>query len=205
MTTVPALLRAFFPDYLRLTELDWAEELDFESLSFPWDELPEDDGGELGIAAQVSTHRGERITVLVRIAETALPEREVTRWLGRQARKLELRLADPVLVNVVALRGGAPGINLKTAEVSKVCGDTVVRACYTTFGLEQARAEYFLERPEPLAWGLSAFMQPIRRTQAAHKRACLERIGAAALDGESRQLLLGCVALTPAMTRSGPA
>jgi len=188
MTIVPDLLRAFFPDYLRLTEPDWAEELDFGSLSFPWDGLC-----ELGIAARVSTRGGERITVLVRIAEEALREKEVACWLGRQARRLDLRLADPVLVSVIALRGGVPGVNLGTVEVSRVCGDTVVRVYYTTFGLEQARAERYLERPEPLAWGLSALMQPIRWSRAAHERACRERIHAAALDEDRRQLLLGCV------------
>jgi len=203
MTTVPDLLRAFFPDYLRLTEPDWAKELDFGSLTFPWDGHSWNDSGEPGIAAQVSTRGGERITVLVRIAETALAEKEVGRWLGRQARRLELRLADPILVSVVALRGGVPGVNLRTAEVSQVCGDTVVRAFYTAFGLEQARAEHFLERPEPLAWGLCAFMQPIRRTQAAHERACLERIGAAALDDDRRRLLLDCVALHRGTAQAG--
>jgi hypothetical protein len=191
--TVQNLLRAFLPDYLGLIEPGWARGLDFGSLSFPWDGLPWDDNGELGIAAQVSPRRGERITVLVRIAEEALRGKEVTRWLGRQARRLELRLADPVLVSVVALCGGVPGVNLETAEVSQVCGDTVVRVYYTAFGLEQARAEYFLERPEPLAWGLSALMQPIRWSRAAHERACRKRILAAALDDERRQLLLGCV------------
>ena len=188
--TVQDLLRAFFPDYLRLTEPDWAQELDLGSLSFPWD-----DRCELGIAAQVSSRRGERITALVRIAEKALREREVGHWLGRQARRLDLRLADPVLVSVVALRGGAPGVNLRTAEVSQICGDTVVRINYTTFGLEQARAEHFLERPEPLAWGLSALMQPIRWSRAAHARAYRERVLAATLDDDRRQLLLGCTTL----------
>jgi uncharacterized protein (DUF2384 family) len=195
--TVQDLIRAFFSDYLRLTEPDWAGELDFASLSFPWDDssLLPGERYELGIAAQLSSRRGERITALVRIAERALQEKEVERWLGRQARRLELRLSDPVLVSVVALREGTPGVNLRTAEVSKVCGDTVVRAYYTAFGLEQARAEHFLERPEPLAWGLSALMQPICRSRAAHERACRERIYAAALDDNRRELLLGCIAL----------
>ena len=68
-----------------------------------------------------------------------------------------------------------------------------MRIYYTAFGLEQARAERFLERPEPLAWGLSALMQPIRTSPEAHAQACRERIGAAALDDARRELLLGCV------------
>jgi hypothetical protein len=195
--TVQDLIRTFFADYLRLTEPDWSQELDFASLSFPWDDsgLSAGERCELGIAAQLSSRHGEKITALVRIAETALQEKEVARWLGRQARRLELRLADPVLVSVVALREGPPGVNLRTAQVSKVCGDTVVRVDYTAFGVEQSRAERFLERPEPLAWGLSALMQPIRRSQAAHEQACRERIHAAALDDDRRELLLGCIAL----------
>jgi hypothetical protein len=186
-TVVRDLIRAFFADYLRLTEPDWAEEFDFGSLSFPWDDLC-----ETGIAAQVSTRDRERITVLVWIGEEMLPEREVERWLGRQARRLELRLADPLLVSVIALQGGPPGPTLRTVEVSKVCGATVMRAYYTAFGLEYAWADSFLERSEPLAWGLSAFMQPVHRSREAHVQACLERIHAAALDDERRELLLGC-------------
>jgi hypothetical protein len=181
------LIRAFLPDYLRLTEPDCVGELDF-GLSFPWGDLC-----ETGIAAQVSTRDRERITVLVWIGEEMLSEREVGRWLGRQARRLELRLADPLLVSVVALQGGPPGSTLRTVEVSKVCGFTTLRAYYTEIGLQRARAELYLERPEPLAWGLSALMQPIHRSQAAHAQACLERIHAAALDDEHRELLLGCV------------
>jgi hypothetical protein len=181
------LIRAFLSDYLWLTEPDWAQALDFASLSFPGDD------GEPGIAAEVLSHAGERITALVRIAGETLREKEVASWLGWQARRLGLRLGDPVLVSVVALRGGRPGAHLETAVVSRVCGDAVVRAHYTAFGIERARAEYFLERPEPLAWALSALMQPVRRSREAHQRACLERIHAASLDDDRRRLLLGCV------------
>jgi hypothetical protein len=189
--TVRELLRAFLADYLALTEPDWAPALDFTSLSFLQDGGQND--AELGIAAEMLSHAGERITALVRIAGEPLPEREVAGWLGRQSRRLGLRLGDPVLVSVAALRGGRPGANLETAVVSRVCGDAVVRADYTAFGIELARAESFLERPEPLAWALSALMQPVRRSRAAHRQACLERIRAAALDEDRRRLLLGCV------------
>jgi hypothetical protein len=63
---------------------------------------------------------------------------------------------------------------------------------YTTWGLRGSRAEYYLERPEPLAWGLSMFMQT-SGSRAAHKQACLERIRMAGLAPSHRRLLLGGV------------
>lgn len=184
------LIRAFLSDYLWLTEPDWAQAMDFASLSFLQDAC---DDGELGVVAEILFRKGEKITVLVRIAGEPLREREVAGWVGRQARRLGLRLGDPVLLSVAVLHGGRPGVNLETAVVARVCGDAVVRANYTAFGIEGARAEYFLERSEPLAWALSSLMQPVRWSRAAHKRACLERIHAASLDEARRRLLLGCV------------
>ena len=69
----------------------------------------------------------------------------------------------------------------------------VVRIFYTAFGLAEARADYYLERPEPLAWALAALMKPVRRSRAEHKLACLRRIAGAGLSDRERSLLTSCV------------
>ncbi|HWN45261.1 MAG TPA: hypothetical protein VNW71_23750, partial [Thermoanaerobaculia bacterium] len=85
--------------------------------------------------------------------------------------------------------------NLESAAVSTVYDMEVVRIFYTAFGLSEARADYYLERPEPLAWALAALMKPVRRSRAEHKLACLRRIADSntALSGREKSLLTSCV------------
>jgi len=94
-----------------------------------------------------------------------------------------------VLLNVLYLRGGRPGINLETAPVCRIFDMDVLRLYFTAFGLAASRAEYFLERPEPVSWALSAVMQPVHHSRARHRVLCLERIAAANLPEDQRVLL----------------
>ena len=94
---------------------------------------------------------------------------------------------------MVYLRGGRPGLNLESSAVGTIYGIEVVRIFYTAFGLAEARADYYLERPEPLAWALAALMKPVRRSRAEHKLACLQRIARGGLTERERSLLTSCV------------
>jgi hypothetical protein len=89
---------------------------------------------------------------------------------------LERAFAAPVLLSAVYLRGGRPGVNLESAPVRNVCRTEVLRLFYTAFGLAESRADYYLERPEPLAWALAAFMRSFRLSPTELKARCLERI-----------------------------
>ena len=109
--------------------------------------------------------------------------------------RLETLLVQPVLLSVLYLRGGRPGLNLESSAVSTVYDMEVVRIFYTAFGLSEARGDYYLERPEPLAWALAALMKPVRRSRAEHRLACLRRIAAADLGDRERALLTACVEL----------
>lgn len=197
------LIQTFFADYLRLVEPDSAAQMWLDRITFPRSEkliaCDDDDFREIGVIGEVTSHRGELVTVLVQIEPEALPPPEIARRLGQYLMGLELRYGQPVLLSVLYLHGGRPGIHLESGVISEACGIDLVRIYYTSFALEETRAEYYLERPEPLAWLFATLMRPAKRTPVEHARACLERIAAAPLDEERRRLLLqGAEAFLPA-------
>jgi hypothetical protein len=161
--------------------------------------FPKQDGfRETGVVAEVPSHQGELVTVLVQIEPEMPAPPEIARRLGLSLLGLELRYGQPVLLSVVYLQGGRPGIQVESGVISEACGIDLVRIYYTSFALGESRAEYYLERPEPLAWVFATLMTPAKRTPEEHRRACLERIAAAPLDEERRLLLLrGAEALLP--------
>ena len=173
------LIRTFFADYLRLVECDAAREMRLDRITFPRKRF------EHGVIATVPPKKGETVTVIARIEHA----REAPRPLAGDLRRLGLRYGQPVLFSVLRLTGGRPGAHLESAPLGEAFGIEQTRIFYTVFGLEGARAEYYLERPEPLAWALSAWMRPIRRRPEEHRRACLERIEAKELPKLQRSLL----------------
>jgi len=193
---VKELLQAFLPDYLRIVEPDLVDHLDFASLSFRDVEGLAPDLQDL-VVAEVSTCEKERATVLVLIAAEAPGPRDVARRLKRLFDVLEIRLGRPVLMSFLLFRGGRPGVNLETAPVSALRGLANVQVYYTAFSLEGSTAEYYLERPEPLAWALAAWMPSRRLDRSTLLEACRERIRAADLELALRRLLLDAVAAFP--------
>jgi len=177
------LIRSFFPDYLRLVEPDAAAEMRLDQVALHRNHL---DGAS--VVADVPGRNGEeKVTVLVQIEPEALPDSSLR--IRQSLRSLRLSYGEPVLASVVYLRGGLPGIHLDSGLLAEALRIEMVRIYFTTFGLAETRAEHFLERPEPLAWALAARMRPTRRAPDEHRRACLERIAAAALDEKRRALL----------------
>jgi hypothetical protein len=183
------LIRTFFADYMRLVEPDSAVQMQLERITFP--ELPEapDDLCDLGVVAEVLSRRGETVTVISQVEPEVLSPPEIARRLGRYLMRLELCYGQPVLISVVYLQGGRSGIRLESGAIAEACGIELARVYYTTFGLSESRGEYYLERPEPLAWAFAALMRPAKRTPEEHRQACLEQIAAAHLDEERRTLL----------------
>jgi len=181
------LIRSFFPDYLRLVEPDSAAQMWLERITFP---APRDGGPEdSGVVAEVTSRRGETITVVARIEPEALAPPEIAKRLGQHLMELEVCYGQPVLISVLYLNGGRSGIHLESGVIGEACGIELVRIYYTIFSLAETRAEHFLDRPEPLAWAFAALMRPTKRSPEEHRRACLERIDSAPLD-EGRRLLL---------------
>lgn len=178
------LIRTFFADYLRLVEPDAARRMRLDRITFP----PKD--FEHGVVAEIPPRKGELVTVVVRIES----EKEASHPLVHDLRSLGLRYGQPVLFSVLRLAGGRPGVHLESAVIAETCGIELARIFYTDFRLEGARAEHYLERPEPLAWALSAWMRPSRRSLEEHRRACLEKIEVADLCETRRRLLRMAVA-----------
>jgi hypothetical protein len=118
------------------------------------------------------------------LGHDALPDR-----LVRQVFDLEMRHFQPVLASLIYLKGGTPGVHLKSVPSRGFGGFVNQRTLFTSFGLAGSRAEYYLERPEPLAWGLAAAMEATRYDRDELRKACLERIGASSIPPEQKQLL----------------
>ena len=173
------LIRTFFADYLHLVEPDAARKMRLDRITFPQSDF------EHGVVAEILPGKGEPVIVVVRIESG----RESPRPLAEDLRRLDLRYGQPVLVSVLRLTGGRPGAHLESEPIGELFGIELARIFYTVFGLDGARAEYYLERPEPLAWALSAWMRPFRRDPEEHRRACLERIEGSALPEMQRELL----------------
>ena len=187
------LIQTFFADYLRLVEPDSAGQMWLDRITFPRNgkraACDDDDFRKIGVIAEVPSHRGELVTVLVQIEPEALTPPEVARRLGHYLMGLEIRYGQPVLLSVLYLHGGRPGIHLESGVLGEACGIELMRIYFTTFALAETHAEYYLERPEPLAWVFAALMRPTKRTPEEHRCACLERIANAPLDEERRLLL----------------
>jgi hypothetical protein len=186
------ILLPFLADYLRIVEPDSAEHLWLDRISLPDLNVPGWTDAEkqaFGVVAEVPSRWGEQVTIVIQVEPEALTPTELSSRLGGYFMDLEIHYCRPVLLSVLYLRGGRPGINLETAPVSRLSDMDLLRIYFTAFGLEGSRAEYYLERPEPLSWALSALMQPIRHSRARHRKLCLERIAAADLAAEHRTAL----------------
>lgn len=179
------LIRTFLADYLHLIEKDAAALLDLDCVTFP--EVPLEGAG---VVAQVPVREGRELAaVLVRI-ELAMPApAAVTLWMSRTLRELRLPYGTPVLGSLLFLRGGRPGVGLESGPLAQLRGLELGRLYFTAFGVSGAGAEYYLSRPEPLAWVLAALMRPARRSLEEHTRLCLEKIDAAAVGPDRRRLL----------------
>lgn len=190
------LFQTFLADYLKIVEPDTAVHLIPERARFPVVDMSgwtDEERSEIGAVAEIPARDGTSLTLLIQVEPEPRGPAETARRFGRWFLALETRLVQPVLLSVLYLRGGRPGPNLESAAVGTVYSVEVVRIFYTAFGLSEARADYYLERPEPLAWALAALMKPVRRSRAEHKLACLRRIAEARLPERERSLLTACV------------
>ena len=190
------LFQTFLADYLAIVEPDTAVHLLPGQARFPavdMSDWTEEERTEIGAVAEIPTRDGGSITLLIQLEPELRCPAETARRFGRWFLALETRLVQPVLLSVLYLRGGRPGPNLESAAIGTVYDMEIVRIFYTAFGLSEARGDYYLERPEPLAWALAALMKPVQRSRAEHKLACLQRIAGARLSDRERSLLVSCV------------
>jgi len=187
------VLQTFLADYLRLIEPDSAAHLRLDRIAFPGaPALPDwsaPERQEVGVLGEAPSRWGETVTIMVQVEPEALTPAELSRRIGLYFSDREIHYCQPVLLSVLYLRGGRPGVNLETAPVCRILDTDILRIYFSAFGVAGSRAEYYLERPEPIAWALSALMEPIRLSRTRHRELCLQRIAASGLARERRALL----------------
>ncbi|HSL84899.1 MAG TPA: DUF4351 domain-containing protein [Thermoanaerobaculia bacterium] len=108
------------------------------------------------------------------------------------ALQLWLEHHHPVVPIVVYLRGGKPDVIREEVRVGAL-GESFLTFSYLAFGLSRSRAEEYLSRPEPLAWGLAGLMRRGKLSEARHRLACLEPMTRVALTDKQRFLLVNVV------------
>jgi len=191
------LLRRFFDDFVRIVAPEVAAELRLDDVTFLENEGFTDfrDGQRrlLDLVAQVNARTGEPEIVLVHVEIEARARSTMELRMWRYAMQLRLRHHRPVIPIVLYLRGGPPGVSARTVE-ERFGGLFLGSFGYLAFGLSRSDAESYLERPEPLAWGLSALMLRGGLPPVQKKLASLHRIaGEETLDDVGRLLLMECV------------
>jgi hypothetical protein len=197
-------IRDFLPDLLHLVDAEIVQDLDLSRITFPRRSAATAD--ELSLAARVRSRDGQQVTVMVQVVTEPLRHAGIAHRIQLQAGALGLRLCDPVLPAFVLLRGGRPGINLEVATIANFRDWAVLRLYFLAFGLQGSNATYYLDRPEPLAWAMAAFMSSPRHSPAELRRACLRRIRRSHLDAASQRLLALCVSsrLPPRSPQESP-
>lgn len=194
------LIRAFFPDYLHLVESDASALLDLDRLAFS--RVPPE---EATLVARIPARKGnEVVTVLVRIEIESPAPAEAAESMVRTLRALRVPYGKPVLATLLSLRGGRPGVSLEAGPLAQLSGIELGRIFFTTFCLSGANAEFFLERPEPLAWILSTLMRPARRAVTEHAEVCRNKIAAAPVTPRQRALILRSLEALSHLSPSAP-
>ena len=190
------LLQEFFGDLLRIVAPELAVRLRVEEPTFLESELfssfPEGKRRYLDLVARVEALEGEPEVVLVHVEI----ERQARKTMGLRlldyALQLWLEHHQPVVPIVVYLRGGKPDVAREEVRID-VFGQSFFSFSYLAFGLSRSKAAAYLNRPEPLAWGLAALMDHGALSPARHRLACLRPLTTAKLSDRQRFLLVNCV------------
>lgn len=194
------LLRAFFPDLLRLALPGMAGHLDIAGAVFLDKELFTHSGGrrEADLLVRVPLADGSG-SVLIHVEIEARARSPIVGRLRQYRRRIEAAYDLDVVSIVVTLRGGEPGVQVR--PLPGVTTGPGLGSQYVAFNLSGCDAAAYLQKPEPLAWSLAALMSPGELGRAGLKEACLRRIAEARLSREAHDLLVDCVAtylrLTP--------
>jgi hypothetical protein len=189
------LLSRFFTDLLRLVVPTLAGSLDLTSLDFPNKELLTAGGSrrEPDLLAEVSFLGDGAPVFFIHVEVEARAKAGMGRRLWRYHNQIQASRDHDVLSVVIYLKRGGAGVQVQRLVDASLPSGLGEDFKYVAFGLAGCDAADYLARPEPLAWGLAALMQPGALTRPALKLACLRRIAVADLEGERRLLLVDFV------------
>jgi hypothetical protein len=195
------LLRAFFPDLVRLVLPEMARQLDFRHMTFLAKELLTGTGAkrEADLLVRLPLLAGDAQLLLVHVEIESRAGRRIVERLRQYRRRIEATYDLDVISIVVTLRRGDPGVHVRS--LPGVTAGPGLGSSYVAFGLAGCDAATYLRKPEPLAWALAALMAPGELGRVGLKTACLRRIAGASMPSDARDLLVDCVAtylkLTP--------
>jgi hypothetical protein len=184
------LVRTFLSDYLALVEPEFRHLLELGAADLvepPSSWEPDECAAGVIALVPVRGRSGTAITILVLVEQE--PGSLSDAQLSRCFFSLLAQHQRPALVTLLRLRDGRAGVNLETSIISKALGTEILRLSYTSFGLANSRADFYLQRPEPLSWALAAAMKSPRLSAPELRQACLDRIAAADLPSEQKELL----------------
>jgi hypothetical protein len=189
------LLGELLPDFVTLVAPEHAGRFDFSRWELlnkeTFTDWPKGKRREVDLLAAVPRTGGGPIA-LVHVEVEARYRAEIDRRVAGYYMQIRLRHDRPVLPIVLSLRGGPPGITVRTV-VEADRGMEIDRFRYYLFSLQGSRAEDYLACDQPLAWALAALMRPESLSRAEHKMACLQRIASSRVRGLRRFLLVNCV------------
>lgn len=196
------LIHRFFRDFLKLAAPELAEKLPLAGMRFLEQEVfldwPSGKKRQVDLLVRIPRRKSGAWLVHVEIEARFRPR--IAGRLWAYFLLLRSRHNAPVATVLVCLRDGPPGPCRQTFD--DTIGEQRRLFDFTVFSLSRCRAEEYLERPEPLAWGLAALMSHPAGQKADLKLACLRRIAEAKLSEVETSLLVNCVQtylqLTPA-------
>lgn len=190
------LFQIFLTDLLSLAEPEALAFLDATQLRFlnpeTFTHWPEGERRQVDLLALAPTRGSGKGRFLVHIEVERNARSAMGHRLWCYANLLQGRHGVPVLTILVNLRGGAAGVT-RVAVRKETSYREVSAFHYTAFGLSGCHAEEYLDRPEPLAWGLAALMRPAHLSRAQLKAECHRRILRADLGPQSKGALVNCV------------
>lgn len=190
------LFQIFLTDLLSLAEPEALLFLDTRQLRFlnpeTYTHWPEGERRQVDLLAFAPTRGSGEDQFLVHVEVERNARSAMGHRLWCYANLLQGRHGVPVLTILVNLRGGIAGVTREAVRKETSYREVSVFH-YTAFSLSGCRAEEYLDRPEPLAWGLASLMRPAALSRAQLKAECHRRILRAALDPHPKGVLVNCV------------
>lgn len=189
------LLRTFFPDLLSLVCPLLLSRVDVDQVTFDDKELFAEPGQTrkrfADVVARLPSRENRGAIVVAHVEIERVSARGIGERMWHYQLQLQLREQLPVFPVVIFLKGGKAGLHWNEHRVS-VFEEQICAFRYLSLGLSGMDAEAYLDRPEPLAWALAAFMT-FRQGRARHKLECLRRISRPGLERLRQFLLLDAV------------
>lgn len=190
------LLEEFFDQLLQLIEPRLADQLEPGEATFlkqdVFSGIGEGDRAIVDLVAKIPVKDGQPRLVLAHVEIERQFRKAMAERLWCYYMYLRLNFSLPVIPILINLSGGPSGVT--TAEwTDEVLGREVASFHYTNFGLSGCLAEEYLDRPQPLAWGLAALMRSEKWDRVEQKIRCRRAIFSADVSEKQGMLLLNLV------------